>query len=196
MSKFTRGNGLLEGFLAKKRADKANSFISNNLRKGKILDIGCGSYPYFLINTNFKDKYGIDPSLNLKELKTNNLNLQSADITKTKFSFKDNYFDVITMLAVFEHIDNDRLNFILKEIKRVLKNNGLFIITTPAPWSDKLLHQMAKVGLISSEEIHEHKTHHSKQKIERILIESGFEPEKIKSGYFELGLNMWFLIKK
>ena len=38
---FTRGSGILEGFLSKKRTEKANSLISKSLTNGKILDIGC-----------------------------------------------------------------------------------------------------------------------------------------------------------
>lgn len=192
----TRGFGFLEDLLAKLRADNANSKIPYSLRKGKILDIGCGSYPYFLINTDFNEKYGIDPSLKLSEIIDNKLNLQTFDVAKNTLPFKDSYFDVVTMLAVFEHIDNSKLLSVLKEIERVLKNNGLFIITTPAPWSDKLLHLMARVGLISSEEIHEHKTHHSKKRIENVLLDAGFKKTKIKSGYFEIYMNMWFTATK
>jgi len=188
----TRGEGLLEEFLAKQRASKANSFISNIQRKGKLLDIGCGSYPYFLISTKFKEKYGIDPSVNISLVKEKNIYLSKANISKKKLPFENNYFDVVTMLAVFEHIEHDNLNFVLSEIKRVLKKNGIFIITTPAPWSDKLLHIMAIFGLISSEEIHEHKTHHSRSEILSILIKSGFSGEKIKEGFFEFFMNMWF----
>lgn len=189
---YTRGTGILEVFLAKQRASKANSFIRKSDRKGRILDIGCGSYPYFLSNTSFKEKYGLDPSLKLSEISDKNLNLKVLDITKNKLPFKNNYFNVITMLAVFEHIEQDKLPEILYEIKRVLKKGGVFIITTPAPWADKLLHSMARFGLISSEEIHEHKHNHPKEKIEGILIASGFEKRKIKSGFFELLMNMWF----
>jgi len=189
---YTRGTGILEVFLAKQRANKANSLILKEQRKGKILDIGCGSYPYFLVSTRFEEKYGLDPSLKLSEINEKNLNLKQLDIAKNKLPFKDNYFNVITMLAVFEHIEQDKLLDVLNEIKRVLKKDGIFIITTPAPWADKLLHSMARVDLISSEEIHEHKHNHPKEKIEGILLSSGFEKRKIKSGFFELGMNMWF----
>lgn len=191
---FTRGSGVLEGFLARKRSQKTNSLINKQYRSGKILDIGCGSYPYFLTNTDFKEKYGLDPSLN--NLKIKDLNLKKLDVTKQKLPFKDNYFDVITMLAVFEHIDNDKLNSVLKEINRVLKDKGLLIITTPSPWSDKVLHRMAILGLISSEEIHEHKTHYSKRTIEDIIVGAGFKRNNLRSGYFELSFNMWFSVRK
>ena len=187
---YTRGTGVLEVLLARQRANKANSFISKEQRKGRVLDIGCGSYPYFLTSIDFKEKYGIDPALT--STKIENIVLKKNDITKNKLSFKDNYFNVVTMLAVFEHIEQDKLPEVIHEIKRVLKKDGIFIITTPAPWADKLLHSMARFRLISSEEIHEHKHNHPKEKIEGILTASGFEKKKIRSGFFELFMNMWF----
>lgn len=193
-NKGTRGWGLLEGFLVIKRAGKANNLILRYGKKGKSLDIGCGQYPYFLIHSDFEEKHGIDPFVDIKAIKNKKINLYNADITKGKLAFKDSYFDVVTMLAVFEHLDYDRLDFVLKEIKRVLKKGGLFVVTTPAPWSDKLLHFMALFGLISKEEIHEHKHHYNRISIEKKLMDAGFG--KIRSGYFELGLNMWFAIVK
>jgi ubiquinone/menaquinone biosynthesis C-methylase UbiE len=192
---FTRGRGLLEGYLSKKRAEKASSLIDEGLTKRKILDIGCGFYPFFLTSIDFKEKYGIDPSL--KSLNVDKIKLSKADVTKKSLPFENNFFDVVTLLAVFEHLDNNKLDFVISETHRVLNKNGVLIITTPAPWADKLLHFMARFGLISSEEIHEHKHHHSKQKIENIIEKMGFEKNRITSGYFELGLNMWFkAIKK
>ena len=194
--KVTRGSGLLEVFLAKKRAKLANSWIAKSHRSGRILDVGCGSYPYFLTTTKFKEKYGIDPSVNLSLVKDKGIFLRKIKIGQIIFPFKDNFFDTVTMLAVFEHIEHDELQFVIKEIYRVLKKDGIFIITTPAPWSDKLLHFMARARLISEEEIHEHKHNQSKLKIENIIESAGFEKSKLKSGYFELGFNMWFTVKK
>jgi predicted SAM-dependent methyltransferase len=158
MKNYTRGDQPLEKFLAEKRAQKANSLIPLDLRKGK----------------------------------KNNLYLKKDSVESKKLPFKDNFFSVVTMLAVFEHIDQKNLSGLLKEIKRVLKKDGIFIITTPAPWSDKLLHNMAKIGLISPEEIHEHKHNKKRGTIENIIVNAGFERKDIKSGFFEFGLNMWF----
>ena len=190
----TRGHGLLESFLSKKRAQKANSLIIDSKRDGKILDIGCGSYPYFLLNTNFKEKYGIDPSLKVSNLK--NIELSKLDFPKSQLPFKDNFFDNITMLAVFEHIERVKLNLVLAEIKRVLKKDGIIVITTPAPWADKILHNMARIGLISSEEIHDHKTHYDMKEIIDLFRQAGYKNENIRSGYFELFMNMWFIVSK
>jgi len=196
MCKYTRGEGLLEGFLAKKRSAKANSLIKDFHRKGRILDIGCGSYPYFLMTVDFKEKYGVDPVLDMSKIKNGKVILKKLDVTEQKLPFADNNFDVITMLAVFEHIDENKLKFILSEIKRVLKKEGILIITTPAPWSDRVLHFMARVGLISKEEMEEHKHNYDSKAIRNILVESGFKKEKIKKGFFEIYMNMWFVALK
>src|SRR3989338_8068949 len=109
MIRVTRGYGLLEKFLAKKRYTLANKFISGKARDGKILDVGCGQYPYFLINTNFKDKYGIDLHASGS---FNGIKLLKLNAEKDRFPFKDNSFNVVTMLAVFEHVNPESINFL------------------------------------------------------------------------------------
>lgn len=187
----TRGSGLLEEFLAKKRTAKANSLLKK-IQKGRVLDVGCGSYPYFLLNTNFAEKYGIDPSLNASTIK--DINLKKLDITKQKLPFNDDFFDAVTMLAVFEHLDHEKISFALREIYRVLKKDGILVMTTPAPWSDVILKNMARLGLVSKEEIHEHKHNLNSAIIKEYLSIGNFR--ETNSGYFEMGLNMWFTGKK
>jgi len=193
---FTRGEGLLEGYLAKKRAKLANSFISDSQREGKILDIGCGYYPYFLTKIKFKEKYGIDPSVNSKLVSEQDISLIKESFSGKKLDFKDNFFDVVVMLAVFEHIEENLLPTLLREVHRILKKRGTFILTTPSPWSDKLLHTLALYGLISSEEIHDHKHNHPKPKINMLIKNAGFNSRDMRSGFFELTFNMWFVARK
>ena len=193
---YTRGGGLLEGFLARKRASKANSFIGDKFKIGKVLDIGCGYYPYFLLSTNIKNKYGIDPAVKENLLKDRKLKLIKDEVGNKKLPFKNDFFEVVTMLAVFEHIDESRITFVLSEVRRILKRGGIFIVTTPAPWSDKLLHLMAIFNLVSKEEIYEHKHNENRETIEKKLLETGFKKNKIRSGFFEFGLNMWFVSEK
>ena len=56
----TRGSGLLEGFLARQRVRVANRKIPAGHREGRLLDVGCGTFPFFLANTSFREKYGVD----------------------------------------------------------------------------------------------------------------------------------------
>jgi len=183
----TRGHGLLEGFLAKRRTTMAKKLLKE-AKKEKILDVGCGSYPYFLINIDFTEKIGIDPSL--KNISYKELKLKKIDATK-KLPFKDNYFNAVTMLAVFEHLEKKKLPDVLREIRRVLNKDGILVITTPAPWADKPLHHLANFGIISKEEIHEHKHNLNHRTIGQYLIDAGFTEKKIKKGFFEIYMNMW-----
>jgi SAM-dependent methyltransferase len=193
----TRGVGLLERFLAKKRSGKANSLIPETARQGRILDIGCGTFPYFLVNTDFKEKYGIDQSAAVNEyhglpagdpglrLKQWNFGHENA------LPFETGFFDVVTMLAVFEHIEVDHIRGLVSEIRRTLKPGGMFILTTPAGWTDRLLRFMAKLRLVSAVEIEDHKDTYNFHKIASILLDGGFEKEKIRLGYFEFFMNLW-----
>ncbi len=192
----TRGYGLLENFLAKKRAQKADKLIPKHLRKGRVLDVGCGITPFFLINTKFKKKYGIDSSLKLFG-KNEIIFLKKFDVEKnTKLPFKDNFFDVVTMLAVIEHLEPAKLIGILKEIKRVLKQNGRFILTTPCPLTNKLLKIMAKLRIVSPKEIEEHVAEYDQKSIIYCFCQAGFVKKNIKAGYFEFFLNNWVYADK
>lgn len=58
--KITRGEGILEDFLAEQRYKIVKRILSNFKERNRILDIGCGSYPKFLMSLDFKEKFGID----------------------------------------------------------------------------------------------------------------------------------------
>jgi len=190
----TRGYGLLETFLAKKRADMANRLIPRRLRKGRILDIGCGSTPFFLINTEFKEKYGIDYSVSRSNSK--NLVLKNFDLNNSKMPFRNNFFETVIMLAVVEHMERDKLPALFKEVARILKPGGRFIITTPCPWAHFLLRLMARFRLVSPIEIKEHKYAYDKNSIAAYFDNAGFKSSKMKFGYFELFLNNWAYVDK
>ncbi|OWK27160.1 MAG: hypothetical protein US76_01100 [Parcubacteria group bacterium GW2011_GWA2_38_13b] len=195
----TRGYGLLENFLAKLRINKVNTLIPPQARRGAILDIGCGIHPIFLLRINFYKKYGLDKSISksgIQRFSNESLFVQNHNIEEQEIPFNGGFFDIVTMLAVFEHINPLKLKKITNEVYRVLKSNGLFIMTTPAPWSDKLLKLMAKVNLVSLEEIDEHQNIYSRKKISAILQEGRFQKKAIQSGYFEMGLNIWTTAKK
>ncbi|HEX2967105.1 MAG TPA: class I SAM-dependent methyltransferase [Syntrophorhabdaceae bacterium] len=192
----TRGYGLMEGFLAKRRASMANNLIPAHLRTDRILDIGCGSIPFFLINTAFQEKYGLDQGIlnSTKEQynREQNIHLIDFDIERsTRLPFDDGYFGVVTMLAVIEHVTISRAPALINEIRRVLKNGGIYIVTTPAPWTDTLLRMMAFVKLVSSQEIDDHKAAYDSKTLRSTIHKGGFETKNIESGYFEGFVNVW-----
>lgn len=194
-SHVTRGHGLLEVFLAKQRSKKASSLIPSANGKGRILDIGCGTYPLFLLGTQFSERYGLDKVVQENygaKPQNQKITLINYDIEKEDIlPFENEYFDVVTMLAVFEHIEPRRLVKVLSEIHRILKPGGTFVMTTPAFWTDGLLRFMAKLRLVSSVEIEDHKDAYSHSKISFLLQEANFSKEKLRFGYFEMFMNIW-----
>jgi SAM-dependent methyltransferase len=198
MAGMTRGKGLLEPMLADLRAQRANKLIPAPLRDGRILDIGCGTYPYFLAHTSFKEKFAIDqiplPQHTASELKIESFTLDLEQ--KPKLPFEDNFFEAVTLLAVVEHLDPSLMAMLFKEVYRVLKPQGQVVLTTPAAWSDGLLKFMASISLVSAEEIHEHAYAYTLPLLGWYFGQAGFEMTKVKFGYFEFMLNMWATAQK
>jgi len=198
MTEMTRGKGLLEPILADLRAQKANKLIPSSLRSGRILDIGCGTYPYFLAHTSFEEKFAID-QLPLSSQTASELKIESFTLDleiKPQLPFEDNFFESVTLLAVVEHLDPSLMAILFKEVYRVLKPGGKVILTTPAAWSDGLLKFMARVNLVSAEEIHEHAYAYTLPLLGWYFGQAGFEMTKVKFGYFEFILNMWATAQK
>lgn len=104
----------------------AISYLSER-PKGQILDIPSG--PGYLIKelkrTGFDGVAAeIDPELHVfKEL-----NYKKVDMSLT-FPFGDKTFDYVVSIEGIEHIEN-QFSFI-REVSRVLKSGGEFVITTP-----------------------------------------------------------------
>ncbi|HAJ44576.1 MAG: methyltransferase [Parcubacteria group bacterium GW2011_GWC1_43_61] len=195
----TRGYGLLEKFLAKKRSKMADNLIPLNCRKGRILDIGCGSFPLFLVGVDFAEKYGLDKIGNNQKdiLKKNGISFLEYDIEcQSNLPYQNNFFDAITILAVFEHIEPKKTLAIVGEIYRILKPEGICVLTTPSTWAVLPLKIMAKMRLVSSTELAEHKYAYTPLEIKKIFGKIPFAKENLRSGYFECGMNIWITAKK
>ncbi len=189
-SRFTRGYGLLEPLLANWRARTANRLIPAHLRGGRLLDIGCGSYPYFLSHTYFQEKFAIDQ--HERPASVTDINWYNLDLNADpQLPFEEQYFDAVTMLAVVEHLNPSSLIQLFREIYRTLKPGGVLIITTPAAWSDGLLRWMARMGLVSKEEIDEHVFTYTLPLLGWYFGTAGFAMTQVKFGYFEMNLNLW-----
>lgn len=188
--RMTRGRGLLEPYLARQRARMADRLIPRALRTGRILDIGCGTYPYFLSHTSFQEKFAIDQHEappQLPEISWFRLDLNSAP----KIPFDDGFFSAVTLLAVVEHLDPKALVELFKECHRVLAPSGALILTTPAAWSAGLLRWMGWARLVSKEEIDEHVYAYTLPLIGWYFGSAGFAMDSVRFGYFELRLNLW-----
>jgi len=101
-------------------------------RKIKWLDVGCGLG--FLIKEAVDegiDCYGIDISeyAVANAIVKDRVRLGSI----TEIPFKNGSFDVVSAFDVIEHVHPKDTEKAISEIYRVLKNDGLLILTTPHP---------------------------------------------------------------
>lgn len=197
--KLTRGSGLLETFLAHRRAEMANRLIPSTSRDGCIADIGCGRHPYFLLNTIFSRKIGLDKSIEkdfAKSEQTPNITFIKHDVEQDpKLPIEDNSCDVVTMLAVIEHLEPNLVLPLLSAIQRILKPGGRLIVTVPSGWTDSLLRAMARLKLVSPVEIEEHKATYTHKRLSEILKKI-FSEDSLKLGYFEMHMNIWAMAEK
>ena len=179
----------------------ADRLVPATHRHGRILDIGCGCEPYFLARTEFATKIGLDKVVNGEASAGNtrypSIRLMPFDVNESpKLPEPSESVDVVTMLAVFEHIQVDRLVILINEIERVLKKDGVYILTTPAGWTGPILTFMKWLRLVSPVEINEHQDAHSRSKIREILGRTRLGSHPARFGSFELFMNTWVVVTK
>ncbi len=188
----TRGSGYFEGYLAKQRAAIARKYIGAKFSQGRILDLGCGTYPLFLSTMSSFTKYAID-KLEVENIE--NIHFFKEDLENgNRLPFDDGFFEAVSALAVVEHLDAKSVRKTLLEANRVLKKNGLLVLTTPADWSDRILRFMAALNIVSRQEVSEHKSLFNPGSIKHLLNEIGFR--RVRTGSFELGMNLFAIAEK
>lgn len=110
-------------------------FVAGKFVKGKkVLDIACGEgYGCKLLAQNSQSVIGIDINKNTiahakKKYQSENIEFLEGSMTQIPIS-GENVFDVITCFEALEHIkEQDKM---LSEVKRLLTDNGIFLISTP-----------------------------------------------------------------
>jgi dTDP-4-dehydrorhamnose reductase len=111
--------------------DNLDKFLNKESNEVKILDFGCGS-GYFVgeLQKRGYKSFGTDISeeaIKFGELKgIKNLSIQDSH----KLNYPDNNFDVVISMDVLEHLEDE--SWAIKEVERILKPGGEFIIMVPA----------------------------------------------------------------
>jgi ubiquinone/menaquinone biosynthesis C-methylase UbiE len=106
--------------------------------------------------------------------------------------FPDSSFDVVTMLAVFEHL-GARRDAIVAEAARVLMQGGLAVLTIPAPAVDSILRVLEAVRIVDADTLDEHQHAVTAETIE-LFARCGLVLKR--RAKFQLGLNNLFIFEK
>lgn len=120
--------------LSKKHLDRIllQSFATENLTKGMLIDLGCGpgQTTKYLFDCGITKLTGIDISPKMVAVaKTLHpfLNFETADILK--LNYPDKYFGSAIAFYSIVHFDYAQIKIAFKEIKRVLADNGQFLLS-------------------------------------------------------------------
>lgn len=171
----------------KNKRSLVSFFIKQNLggKKGKILDVGCGTGKNMEVFAREAECWGIDTSPDaISFCKKRGIN-KALKGSIEKIPFPKQSFNIVTALDVLEHVDDSKS---LKEIYRVLKEKGIIIITVPA------FHQLWSKW----DEVLHHKRRYTRKSLQRVLQENKFKVLKISYIYSFLILPLFLirLIKK
>lgn len=149
---------------------------------GRIMDFGASSGFFLSELSDNWEKYGIEYSRKAveKAKKDFNISLLHGGIEKFK-KFPDNFFDVIIMNSVFEHLENPKLA--LNVVHKKLKNNGFFVFNVPNMRSlEHRLYKMLKKPFPGF--IFEHTFYYNAKNITKLLMLNSFTVEQITSRHY------------
>jgi len=119
---------------------KRTRYVTRRKSGGRLLDIGCASGTFLLGMQAHRgwQVQGVEPSVQIAEYARAVHNLDVFPGTLEEANFPNSAFDCVTMWDVLEHV-HDPLST-LREINRVLKDDGILVIRVPnlASWDATL----------------------------------------------------------
>lgn len=183
---------VLEPFLRKMRLRRVLACL-REMQYPMLLDIGCGWDARLLreLEPHIAKGVGIDfkaPKINNKKLSTQSV------VLERKLPFPDASFDVVTMLAVLEHLEYPV--DILSDISRVLKPGGGLIATVPSRLAKPVLEFLSyRLGLVSPSEIKDHKAYYDREDLHGLI--AAIPDLRIRSHYyFQWKFNNFLFVEK
>jgi len=159
----------------------------------EVLELGCvgmGKYdnyriPWWFhrnIKTIAKSVIGLDYNkLMVEKLQKIGYDIKEQDLNKD-FDLNKK-FDIITANEILEHL-TDPSNC-LKNVFKHLKDDGIFVLSTPHVWSHYFFLQRLLVDKIKTVSLHDHKFWWDKDTLTNLLNANGFEVIEINFGYAE-----------
>ena len=155
---------------------------------GVVLDLGCGHGGDLLarLAPRIREGIGVDVSVRAEPPAPNVRLLTGA--ADAELPLPSGSVDLVTCLAVIEHVD--RPETLLAEARRVLRDGGRLVLTTPSREAKPVLELVVRLRLIDAAEILDHKRYYAPRELRAALAAAGFAPAGTRVRRFELGLNL------
>lgn len=181
---------LLEPILRRWRLYQVKPWIPPG---AKLLDIGCGRSATFLKAVSPDIHQGIGVDFKVQPIQTRNIQTIQLKLGQ-QLPFADASFDVVTLLAVLEHIEYEKA--ILLEIQRVLRDGGRLILTVPSVWAQPVLEFLSyRLRIIDEAEIRDHKRYYDRSKLKHVLTNE-VDFQNFYHRYFQFWMNNFCTVSK
>jgi glycosyltransferase involved in cell wall biosynthesis/2-polyprenyl-3-methyl-5-hydroxy-6-metoxy-1,4-benzoquinol methylase len=157
---------------------------------GKLLDIGthCGFFLRMARGMGW-ELHGVEPSP-AAELAREFFGLNVHRGRLEELAFPSQAFDVITLIDVVEHLDNPPV--LLREVRRVLKSDGIVFIKTPNArynlFKQRLIRETLSLKQVEIFDAKEHIAHYTRETLDWVLQRAGlriihdFVPRPVQDG--------------
>ena len=109
--------------------------FASQFSSGVCLDCACGSgYGSVVLSEKCKEVFGIDKSeeaIDFANKENSKDNILYSVKKAEDMDFAIGYFDTVVSLETIEHIKNSHLETFLQTVDRILKDGGVFIVSSP-----------------------------------------------------------------
>jgi ubiquinone/menaquinone biosynthesis C-methylase UbiE len=169
-----------------------SKMAEKHIRPGDVLlDVGCYDGLFLArVQSRVTRSVGVDKFLPDTLVPQVQCQLLVSDVNQG-LPFPSSYFDVVSLLAVFEHLQNNI--FVVTELGRVLRPDGRVILTVPGDQVDRVLDWLVKLGVADGMSLEEHHGYQAKD-TPALFERQGFTLHTWQR--FQWGLNNLFVFQK
>lgn len=158
--------------------EKTGSFQSH-------LDVGCGAGTFIgMLDAGQGHSIGVDIAVQQVSYAAEKYGAQNCEFRAVglhdPLPFDGDTFDVVTLIELIEHLREEDIKVLLKDLYRIMKPGARLILTTPNYLSMWPLIEvfLNKLSTVSYEK--QHITHFTRKKLKNLLKETGFREVCVK----------------
>jgi 2-polyprenyl-3-methyl-5-hydroxy-6-metoxy-1,4-benzoquinol methylase len=178
---------LTDRIIQRWRISKVRRYIPQN---GRVLDIGCADGALFRqLRKRIGSGVGVDPEL-ARSNANDRFQLLAGGVPA---DLAPSQFDAVTLLAVVEHLPEDVITAMRDHSVRLLKPDGVLLITVPSPRVDLILKVLIGLRLAGHMSFEQHHGFDARSVPARF---GGTGLDLAKHKKFQAGLNNLYVFRR